>query len=242
MATIDFRRYIVELQNMGIIDVVLPFLLVFVIMFAVLQKTKILGNKKLKAEVDAEQDKKKKAALYARYSGKTFNVVVALVVALLVLIPHVVYQGTPNDGKLSISVQGKQLPDAVDLINNSLPAISVWVIAILMVLLLLGIFGAKMQILGYPLTSVIAIASFAVVAYVFGAAANFWSIPGFLRQYNLDSPQNLFALLLIFAFAVILYFIVKEPGEGTSDTRDAQQNYPSGTWKRSFEDLWKERP
>ena len=246
MATIDFKQYIRDLNNMGLFDVVLPFILVFVTFFAVLQKTKVLGHHSLKAKYTSEAEPKKKAALYEQYSGKKFNVVVALVVALLVIIPHIVYQGTPHDGKLSIAVAGTMLPDAVDLLNNALPSISVWIVAILMVLLLLGIFGAKMQVFGYPVTSIIALASFAIVVYVFGAVANFWNIPAFLRKYNIDSPQNLFALLLIFAFAAILYFIVKEPGTGGGSQRQATGTeagrYESGTWPRSIEDLWRDNP
>ena len=34
------------MENIGIVDVLLPFLLIFTIIFAVLQKTKILGESK----------------------------------------------------------------------------------------------------------------------------------------------------------------------------------------------------
>jgi len=237
MPAIDFARYFRNLYDIGVFDVVLPFLLVFVIFYAALQKTKVLGSKKSMDEYNKETDSTKKSVLYSQATGKKFNAVVSLVVALLVVIPHVVYPGT--QGKLSLNVAGYPLPDAVAVINNSLPAISVWIVAILMVLLLMGLFGAKMEILGYPLTSLIAIASFLIVVYVFGASANFWDIPAFLRRYNLDSPQNLFALLLIFAFAVILYFIVKEPG--TEIKRGAKGELSEGSWSRAVEDLFKSK-
>ena len=54
------------LERWGLTDVLLPFLLIFVIVFAVLQKTKILGESK-----------------------KNLNVVIAVVFGLLVVIPHV---------------------------------------------------------------------------------------------------------------------------------------------------------
>ena len=41
----DFRNYIDFLQKIGAYDVFLPFLLVFAIVFAVLEKTKVLGEK-----------------------------------------------------------------------------------------------------------------------------------------------------------------------------------------------------
>lgn len=53
-------------ETWGVTDVLLPFLLIFTIIFAVLQKTKILGAGK-----------------------KQFNVIISLVVSLSVVIPHV---------------------------------------------------------------------------------------------------------------------------------------------------------
>ncbi|MBI2652090.1 hypothetical protein HYX00_01375, partial [Candidatus Woesearchaeota archaeon] len=58
--------FIEVLDRWRVADVLLPFLLIFVIVFAILQKTKILGDSK-----------------------KNLNVVVAIVVGLLVVIPHV---------------------------------------------------------------------------------------------------------------------------------------------------------
>ena len=42
MATIGFESFIISLERVGFIDVLLPFLLVFTIIFAILEKTKIL--------------------------------------------------------------------------------------------------------------------------------------------------------------------------------------------------------
>jgi hypothetical protein len=56
------------LQSFAITDFFLPFILVFTVVFAVLQKTKILGDK------------------------KNFNVVVSLVMGLLFVVPHVTGQ------------------------------------------------------------------------------------------------------------------------------------------------------
>ena len=43
---LDFRSFILYLQDIGAYDVILPFLLVFAIVFAILEKTKIFGDKK----------------------------------------------------------------------------------------------------------------------------------------------------------------------------------------------------
>ncbi len=66
MAGSAIERLIENLEQAGFVDVVLPFLLIFTIMFAILQKTKILGDGK-----------------------KNFNAVISLVISLLVIIPHV---------------------------------------------------------------------------------------------------------------------------------------------------------
>lgn len=43
---VDFYSVVTDLQNAGFFDVILPFLLVFVIIFATLEKTKVLGKDK----------------------------------------------------------------------------------------------------------------------------------------------------------------------------------------------------
>ena len=69
-------QFIQILESWGLSDVLLPFLLIFVVIFAILQKTKILGEGK-----------------------KRFNAIFSLAVALLVVIPHVL--GTyPENGDI----------------------------------------------------------------------------------------------------------------------------------------------
>lgn len=66
-----FRSVIGFLDKMGVYDVILPFLLVFTIVFAVLEKTKILGTEKL---ADGKE-----------HTKKNLNSMVAFVVAFLVI-------------------------------------------------------------------------------------------------------------------------------------------------------------
>ena len=63
---LDFRNFFEDLERIGFVDVLLPFLLIFTIIFAILEKTKILGEGK-----------------------KNMNVGIALIFGLLVVIPHV---------------------------------------------------------------------------------------------------------------------------------------------------------
>ena len=66
MALYQLESFMQALESWGLTDVMLPFLLIFTLVFAILQKTNILGEGK-----------------------KNYNVVVSLVMALLFIIPHV---------------------------------------------------------------------------------------------------------------------------------------------------------
>lgn len=65
-----FRGIIEFFERIGIYDVVLPFLLIFTIVFAIFEKTRVLGTDTIKGE---------------KYSKKNLNAMVAFVVAFLVL-------------------------------------------------------------------------------------------------------------------------------------------------------------
>ena len=65
-----FREVIVFFDKLGIYDVVLPFLLVFTIVFAILDKTKIFGTEELEGR---------------KYSKKNLNAIVAFVAAFFVV-------------------------------------------------------------------------------------------------------------------------------------------------------------
>lgn len=66
-----FRGVILFLEKFGFYDVVLPFLLVFTIVFAIFEKTKILGTEELDG---------------VKYTKKNLNSIVAFVVAFLVVL------------------------------------------------------------------------------------------------------------------------------------------------------------
>lgn len=65
-----FRGAISFLDKVGVYDVILPFLLVFTIIFAVLEKTRILGMEKIEGK---------------EYTKKNLNAMVSFVVAFLVV-------------------------------------------------------------------------------------------------------------------------------------------------------------
>lgn len=66
----SFREIVTFLTDVGVYDVILPFLLVFTIMFAILEKTKVLGVEKIDN---------------VTYTKKNINATVSFVVAFLVI-------------------------------------------------------------------------------------------------------------------------------------------------------------
>lgn len=65
-----FRGIIEFLDQIGIYDVILPFLLVFTIVFAILEKTKVLGSETIEGK---------------HYTKKNINAMVSFVIAFLVV-------------------------------------------------------------------------------------------------------------------------------------------------------------
>jgi len=171
---------IFKLQEIGIMDVLLPFILVFTIVFAVLQKTKILGH-------EEGNDKKPK---------KNFNAAIALVMALAVVVPHIT-GSYPTPGS-----------DVVNIINLALPNISVVLIAVVMMLLMIGVFGGDVSIFKSGLGGWAVAFAIAATVFIFGTAAYWWELPmwmGFL--YDSDT-QALIVILLV--FGALIAFITAD--------------------------------
>ncbi|MBU1204949.1 MAG: hypothetical protein KKE93_03515 [Nanoarchaeota archaeon] len=157
------------MESWGMLDVMLPFLLIFTVVFAVLQKANIFGT-----------------------DSKRFNVVIALVLGMVVVIPHIM--GTYPEGK-----------DAVLIINSALPNVALVLIAIIMVLLLSGVFGYEPKGAG----GAILIPAFAVIIYIFGVSAGWWSN---FSWFNID-PDTLAIILVLLVFGIIIAIITS--GEET---------------------------
>ncbi|MBI2151974.1 hypothetical protein HYU21_04570 [Candidatus Woesearchaeota archaeon] len=175
MVSYTFARMGEILENFGFLDFILPFILVFTIVFAVLQKTKILGDK------------------------KNFNVVIALVLGLLFVVPHVTGFYVSNLGY-----------DPVQILNETLPSISLVAVAAVMLLILMGIFGADFAKGAAPFIAILAIV---FVTYIFGAALKFWNGPWDI--FSWWTPETTELMIIVLVFGLIVYFIVKEPNQKT---------------------------
>ena len=185
-----FDSFISALDSWGVTQVLLPFILIFTIVFATLQKTKILGD-----------------------GRKQYNVMIALVMALGVVIPHVT--GSYSTWGFANGF------DPVDVINTALPQVSLIVVAIVMLLLIIGVFGNEIDIAGTPLAGwVVIIAVIAVVA-IFGSAVGWFRLPIWLGF--LQNPELQALIVMILVFGVIIFFIIggdqkKEEGHGFGKT------------------------
>lgn len=172
---------IFQLADWGVFNVILPFILVFAIVYAVLHKTKVLGKE-----------------------SKNFNVIIALVMGFSIVVPHVLY-GTPNPADKVL--QGGFI-DLVEVINHALPQVSVLLVAILMVLLVFGIWGSKVKLGENSLSGIIALVSFLAIIFIFGNAAGWWQFPYWINFWL--SPETQALVVTILVFAIIIWFVTKD--------------------------------
>ncbi len=181
----NFYDALESLSDSGFLDVFLPFMLIFVIVYAVLQKSHILGK----------GDEKRK-----------FNIILALVMGLSVVIPHALGRYPPAS-------------DPVLMINNVLPNISLIMLAVISFLLIIGVFGANIKVANTSLSGIIVIFAAIAVISTFGFAAGwFGNLPWWLAFLADESTQILFVTLLI--MGIIIWFITA-PKKDTSKPNES---------------------
>ena len=160
---------LVQLEQFGLLDALLPFILIFAVIFTVLRKTSVLGDK------------------------KNIHMLVALVISLLVVMPHVLQTYPPGQ-------------DVVTIINTALPNVSLVIVIIVAALILVGIFIPNFS-LGGGMGGFLALASLAVVGYIFGVAGGWWT-SGSLEFLSNPDMQVLVVILLV--FGLVIFMITSE--------------------------------
>ena len=162
-------EFLVQMEQFGLLDAVLPFILIFAVIFTVLRKSGALGDK------------------------KNIHMLVALVISLLVVMPHVL--GTYPPGQ-----------DVVNIINTALPNVSLVIVIIVAALILVGIFIPNFT-MGGGIGGFLAIASLVVVIYIFGVSGGWWgsSSLGFL-----SNPDLQVLIVIVLVFAMVIYMITSE--------------------------------
>ena len=174
MATIYDFFY--QLQSSGFYEFALPFLLVFTIVFAILEKTKLFGTEAKTGE-----------------PRKNINVVIALIIGLIVV--------------NQFEIVGK--------LNLFLPKVSLFIIVSVMFLILIGIFGAKVDT-GFSgiLLLLFAIASLFVIywALIPGTGTDIFGGGGSDIGFWLEN--NAGTLLFLVIIGIIIWAVVGGGGQG----------------------------
>ena len=162
-------EFLVQLEQFGLLDAILPFILIFAIIFTVLRKTNVLGDK------------------------KNIHMLVALVLALLVVMPHVL--GTYPAGQ-----------DVVSIINTALPNVSLVIVIIVAALILVGIFVPNFSP-GGGIGGILALGSLVAIVYIFGLAGGWWTSGslGFL-----SNPDIQVLIVIVLVFALVIFLITSE--------------------------------
>ncbi|HLD79045.1 MAG TPA: hypothetical protein VJA18_00625 [Candidatus Nanoarchaeia archaeon] len=172
MVSPSFTNLARYFQQYGVMDFLLPFLLVFTIIYAVTGRISL-------------------------FKEKNFRIVIALTLALVFVAPHIT-------GSYPLGY------DPVQVLNETLPSISLLSVAAVMVLLLLGIFGKGFSEAAAPL---IALISLGFVVFIFGSSLNLWRGP--YDVFSWWSPEITELMIILLIFGVIVWLIVKEPGQGS---------------------------
>ncbi len=171
------------LVDYGLLDALLPFLLIFIIVFAVLQRLALFGTPGTGPNEPRVPDRR-------------INLVLSIVVALMIVVPHVVGL-YPFDS------------DPIILINTFLPHTAVLLIAILCVILLLGLAGGEVPSL---FLWVIALVAVAILVFVILMA----TIPGFFPWFDfLRRPDWQAGLIIVLTAALVVYFFSRGDDDQT---------------------------
>ena len=173
----QLQNMLYRLDNMGLTDILLPFLLIFVIVFAILQKTKVLGEER-----------------------KNLNIIVALVVGLLVVIPHATGRFPPN-------------ADPVIIINDALPQLSIVLVAVIFLLVLIGAFGQDYVFLGVAMPGWITAFSLVVIIIIFGGAAGWWSGRFGNNLERIFGTEAIAVAIMLLVFGIVIAWITSESKE-----------------------------
>lgn len=179
MASTNFalEEFVSTLDSWGLTDVLLPFLLIFTLVFAVLEKSKLLGEEK-----------------------RNLNTAIALVFALIIIIPHVT-------GDLPAGF------DPVEIINAALPAVGLFVVAIIALMIMIGVFGHERIFLGVTAPGWVMFVSVIALILIFGSAAGWW-VSGFDNWLSTTFGSDAMAIvIMVVVFGVVIAFVTGGEGE-----------------------------
>ncbi|MBI4144953.1 hypothetical protein HY493_01995 [Candidatus Woesearchaeota archaeon] len=181
---VDFANAFSFLDQFGITDILLPFVLIFTIVYAVLAKIKLFGEE-----------------------SKKYNLIIALGISLLAIIPH--------------ATGRYQEFDIVNVINASLPQVALILIAIVVLMVLIGLVGGGAPGTSSIILGIAGLIGVILLIIVFWRALFPYSTPSWLSF--LDDPSTQALLIILVVFGLIVWFVTKEPGKPGEGTKAAQE-------------------
>ena len=180
MAEFQFADFFVTLERVGFMDVLLPFLLIFTVIFSVLDKTKIMGEGK-----------------------RNMNVGVAVIFALLVVIPHVT-------GNFPAGY------DPVKIINSALPSVSLVIVAVIALMILIGVFAHDRLMLGLTAPGWVGLFSVVTLVFIFGSSAGWWNVGVLTWLEDVFGSDIIAVLIMLLVFGIIIAFVT---GGGEAESK-----------------------
>jgi len=167
---------IIRLDNLGITDVLLPFALLFTIIYAVSNFVPQIGGKE----------------------GKKFRIVIAAVLSMMAVIPHVT--GSYPAGL-----------DVIEIINSSVPQIVLLIVAVFLTIVLISSTTHNKDTTFSRYVSVIRWVALIVVGAIFLDNVNFGYGSGFLANFPvlnwLSDPDMQALVIIIIVFGLIISYV-----------------------------------
>lgn len=166
----DYQSAVYWLKDIGLVDVLIPFALIFTVMFGVLDKVKVFKEKK-------------------------FNAVIAICIALLTVVPHVLNMYPPEY-------------DIIVILMTALPEVSLVAIAIVLFLIMTGLLMGTQEhgkIWGVVET-VAPWAALGLILFIFSRAIFAYRLPYWLE--NLFSPQLGTIIIMLIVAGLVVKLVV----------------------------------
>lgn len=185
-----FQNTFQQLQSWGFFDVVIPFALIFAILYTVIDTVPFLRDEKTKKGKDAEG---KEINIFVG-EKRNIRIVIALAISLMAVVPHVI--GVYPGGV-----------DIVQVINQFLPETTLVVVTLLILSLLTGLMGGdantQSKLAGWaPWGGLI------VVALLLYRAISPQAFP-FLDQFRLFNDPSFQALIIaVLVFGLVIWLVV----------------------------------
>lgn len=179
----NFQNTIQYLDSIGLTDVLLPFALIFSVLFALLQRLSVFTEKKGSETVP----------------NTRINSIIALTISLMVVIIHVTGRVPPEQ-------------DPINILNKILPSSALITIIVLVVFILLAlVMDPKKIFLGSSaIGSLVGFAAIIALGAVIVRATYPAFLPYEWFAW-LDDPNTQAIIIMLAVFALIIWFVTSEP-------------------------------